>query len=162
MIQCHRHGEQPLVGVRVESSARARRCTLRFGFTQVSASVGAIGSRRSSRTSARYLRCTAAGLHRLRLPCERGQALRRLLVVPRKKDNISHRFQIGTAMSRIETWASANARRACLGCGQSNAHLYEVASTGVKTRVCGSCFLSGSWGSTRLIPREPTSEEGEG
>jgi len=63
---------------------------------------------------------------------------------------------------RGETWASANARRACLGCGQSNAHLYEVASTGAKTRVCGPCVLSGSWDCQRLIPREPIAEEGEG
>lgn len=60
-----------------------------------------------------------------------------------------------------ETWASANARRACLGCGQSDAHLFEVASTGVKTRVCGSCVLSGSWDDVRLFPRWPTAEEGE-
>jgi len=62
---------------------------------------------------------------------------------------------------RGETWASANARRACLGCGQSNAHLFTVASTGIKTRVCGPC-VSGNWSSIRLIPREPTAEEGEG
>lgn len=56
-----------------------------------------------------------------------------------------------------ETWASANARRACLNCGASGAGLY-VMPNGRNTRVCGRCF--GMW-TTRLVPREPIYEEKE-
>jgi hypothetical protein len=54
-----------------------------------------------------------------------------------------------------ESWASANARRACLNCGESGASLY-VMPNGVKTRVCHRC--SPLW-PVRLIPREPMYEE---
>lgn len=54
-----------------------------------------------------------------------------------------------------ESWASANARRACLQCGASGAGLY-VTPKGVNTRVCNACI--GLW-STPLKPREPMHEE---
>ncbi len=59
-----------------------------------------------------------------------------------------------------ETWTQANARRACLGCGESEAHLYLNRDTGKKTRVCNECSRSGFWDYVSLAPREPIAEEG--
>lgn len=54
-----------------------------------------------------------------------------------------------------ESWASANKRRACLGCGKSGAGLF-VMPNGVNTRVCYACSID--WGHP-LKMREPMYEE---
>lgn len=62
-----------------------------------------------------------------------------------------------------ESWASANARRACVRCGESGAHLYTLISAarpeGVPTRVCSACLRTGIYDHVRLLPRGPLYEE---
>lgn len=58
-----------------------------------------------------------------------------------------------------ETWASANARRSCLDCGESDAGLYTYGpeDARINTRVCNRCV--GRWSQYRLVPREPVYQE---
>lgn len=61
-----------------------------------------------------------------------------------------------------ETWASANARRACLDCGESDADLYRTTRgehPGRLVRVCQRCAVAHDWYRFGLVAREPLPEE---
>ncbi len=62
-----------------------------------------------------------------------------------------------------ETWASANARRACLDCGESGAGMYVTTrgkNPGRNVRVCHRCI--DHWVEFGLQTREPIYEEKTG
>lgn len=55
-----------------------------------------------------------------------------------------------------ESWASANARMACLDCGESGAHPYTT-RWGNHVRVCNACIHR--WEDARLVPRDRMYDE---
>jgi len=52
-----------------------------------------------------------------------------------------------------ETVASANARMACLDCGESNA-IPVVTEFGKYSRLCASCIHSVRWDAIRFVGRD--------